>query len=234
MVRIVAIGGGTLKSIEPLSRYAMKLTTKDKPKVLFVPTASRDDEKYIKEFCERFEALNCEVKVLELTKKHYSDKEIDSNLDWMDMVFIGGGNTVFMMNVWREQGFDEKLKTVFDNDSAVLVGQGCGALAFFDCGYSNSTYVDGKTDWQYIWADNLLNLHHTAVCPHYNSDDRLNFDIRLMEKEIPGFGLEDNTAVVQVGDHTEFLGCHEKAKAFYLIYLNGEMFKKEITLKYIF
>ena len=139
-----------------------------------------------------------------------------------------------MMNLWRELGFTEKLKTVFDTDDAVLVGQGSGCICWFNCGYSNSTYTDGKTDWQYIWADNLLDFHHVAVCPHYGDNDIINFDKRLLEKEIPGYGLDDHTAFVQIGNHTEFLGCVENARAFYLVYLNGEMFKKEITMKYVF
>ena len=234
MGRIVAIGGGTLNNIRPLHKYALKITGRETPRVLFIPTASRDDAKYIEDFKNEFGALNSEVRTLELTRQKHSEEEIDELLDWMDLAYIGGGNTVFMMNLWRSLGFDKKLKTVFANDSAVLVGQGSGAVCLFNCGYSNSSYIDGRTDWQYIWADNLLDLHHTAVCPHYGFEDRLNFDARLLEKEIPGFGLEDNTAFVQIGTHSEFLGCVKNAKAFYLIYLNGEMLKKEITMKYVF
>ncbi|MBP3815597.1 MAG: Type 1 glutamine amidotransferase-like domain-containing protein [Firmicutes bacterium] len=234
MGRIVAIGGGTLKATEPLSKYALRLTAQERPKVLFIPTASRDDVKYINDFNEIFTALNCEVKVLELTKKEYTDQEIDALINWMDLVYVGSGNIIYMMNKWAEYDLSKKLKDVFNNDGAVLVGQGSGSICWFSCGYSNSSYKDGKTDWQYIWTDNLLDLHHTAVCPHYGEDDRANFDLRLLEKQIPGYGLEDHTAFVQVGSHTEFIGCVQNAKAFYLIYLNSQMLKKEIALKYIF
>lgn len=234
MGRIVAIGGGTLDAIKPLNKYALELTGKKNPKVLFVPTASRDDAKYIKDFNASFEEFDCEVRTLELVNRKYPSTEIDKFLNWMDLIYIGGGNTVFMMNLWNEIGFDVKLKTVFANDSAVIVGQGSGAVCLFTCGYSNSSYSDGKTDWQYIWAENLLDLHHTAVCPHYGFEDRANFDTRLLEKDIPGYGLEDNTALIQIGPHTEFYGCVDNAKAFYLIYLNGEMLKKEISMKYVF
>lgn len=234
MGRIVAIGGGTLDAIEPLNKYALNLTGSEKPKVLFIPTASRDNAKYISDFNEHFDKLGVKIKVLEFTKKSYTEAELDSLIDWMDLAYIGGGNTILMMKIWHEHGFDKKLKAVFANDSAVIAGQGSGAVSLFACGYSNSTYADGRTDWQYIWADNLLDLHHTAVCPHYGEEDRTNFDVRLLEKEIPGIGLEDNTAFVQVGEHTEFIGCVPNSKAFYLIYLNGQMLKKEISMKYVF
>ena len=122
---------------------------------------------------------------------------------------------------------------MFTNDSAVLGGNGAGCTCWFSCGYSNSQFNDGRTDWQYIWADNLLDLQHNAVCPHYNDDERSNFDRRLLEKEIPGFALEDNVALIQIGEHTEFIASHPKARAFYMIYLNSQLLKKEIDLKYL-
>ena len=50
MGRIAAISGGSLESTEALNKYALAMTEKDKPNVLFVPTASRDDQKYIARF----------------------------------------------------------------------------------------------------------------------------------------------------------------------------------------
>ena len=233
MGRIAAIAGGSLSSTEALSRYAIGMTGKEVPNVLFVPTAHRDDAIYISDFKRTFEGYGTKVKVLELVKKQPSEREVNSLLEWADLIYVGGGNTIYMMNIWRQSGFDQKLKTVYNNDSAVLAGNGAGCLCWYTCGYSNSQYNDGGTDWQYIWADNLLDIHHTAVCPHYNDDGRSNFDRRLMEKEIPGYAMEDNVAMIQIGEHTEFIASHPKARAFYVIYLNGEMLRKEIKLKYI-
>lgn len=233
MGRIVAIGGGSFKSTELVNRYALDLTKKENPNVLFIPTAHRDDNKYIAEFTEAFEALGAKVSTLTLIKKEYTEAQIDSLLDSADFIYVGGGNAVYMMNVWKKFGLDVKLKNIYKSDGAVLAGNGSGALCWFCCGYSNSHYNGGETDWQYIWADNMLDFHHTAVCPHYNDDGRSNFDIRLMEKEIPGYGLEDNVALIQIGEHTEFVASHPKARAFYLIYLNGELVKKEINLIYL-
>ncbi len=233
MGRIAAISGGSLESTEALNKYALAMTEKDKPNVLFVPTASRDDQKYIANFKEAFSALGAEVQVLELIRGNYSESKIDKMLDWADLIYVGGGNAVYMLNVWNRLNLIEKLRTIFKNDSAVLSGNGAGCVCWFYCGYSNSQYNDGSTDWQYIWADNLLDLHHNAVCPHYNDDERSNFDRRLLEKEIPGFALEDNVALIQIGEHTEFIASHPKARAFYMIYLNSQLLKKEIDLKYL-
>ena len=73
MGRIAAISGGSLESTEALNKYALAMTEKDKPNVLFVPTASRDDQKYIANFKEAFSALGAEVQVLELIRGNYSE-----------------------------------------------------------------------------------------------------------------------------------------------------------------
>ena len=46
-MRIVGISGGDLQSTDSLNRYALQLTEIDCPNVLFVPTASDDEEGYI-------------------------------------------------------------------------------------------------------------------------------------------------------------------------------------------
>lgn len=233
MGRIVAIAGGTFQSTEAINKKALEITGSENPKVLFVPTAHRDDAKYIREFKVVFEGLGAEVRTLELTKNEYSDAEIDKLIAWMDMIYVGDGNAVYMMNTWRKYNLDKKLRAVFSSDHAVLAGNGAGCTCWFSCGYSNSQFYGGKSDWQYIWADEMLDFHHTAVCPHYTDEERANFDRRLLEKEIPGYALEDHVALVQVDQHTEFLACHPKAKAWYLIYLNGRLMKEEIHLNYI-
>ena len=42
MGRIVAISGGNLLTTRPLNKYAIKLSKKQNPRVLFIGTASHD------------------------------------------------------------------------------------------------------------------------------------------------------------------------------------------------
>lgn len=233
MGRIVAIGGGKLNEIKLIHEYALELVSGKRPKVLFIPTASNDNEEYIRDFNKAFKELNCDVETLLLTRRQYTDQEIDELFKWMDLVYVGGGNAVFMMNLWNKYGIVKKLKDVFTADSAVLVGQGSGSISYFYCGYSNGSYTGGGSDWQLIWTDKLIDLHHVAICPHYNDDIKRNFDKRLLEKDVPGIGLEDCTAFVQVGEKTEYIGCREDAKAYYILYFNGGLVEKEIDVRYL-
>ena len=47
MGRIVAISSGNLLTTRPLNKYAIKLSKKQNPRVLFVGTASHDAQEYI-------------------------------------------------------------------------------------------------------------------------------------------------------------------------------------------
>ena len=232
MGRIVAISGGTLETTEKLNKYILELTKKENPNVLFVPTASKDNAEYIAEFTAAFEKLGAKVGAATLTRKQYAESELQNMSDWADAIYVGDGNLLFMMKTWRKMQFDDILYRTFTGDSAVLAGIGAGCTCWFNCGYSNSDYNRGMTDWNYMWADNLLDLHHTSACPHYNRDAVRGFDLRLMEKGLPGFALEDNTAFTQNGDRSLFLKSTADANAYYMLYLNGEVSHKEIKLRF--
>ena len=59
MGRIVAISGGNLLTTRPLNKYAIKLSKKQNPRVLFV--GSHDAQEHIHTFTNEYEKLGCEV-----------------------------------------------------------------------------------------------------------------------------------------------------------------------------
>lgn len=56
-MKLAVIGGGDLQDSNhlPINERLIELTNKQYPKVLFIPTASHDDESYIKLFLDTFE-----------------------------------------------------------------------------------------------------------------------------------------------------------------------------------
>ena len=122
MGRIVAIAGGDLSSTREINIHTIKLTNKTNPNVLFIGTASRDAEGYIEAITNAFNLLTCEVKALCLCSKDYDDKGIDDLLTWADIIYVGGGDTISMMQIWKKHGLDEKFKRIYEKDLAVLIG----------------------------------------------------------------------------------------------------------------
>lgn len=139
MGRIVAIAGGDLKTTHKINQYIVALTKKENPNFLFIGTASCDAEEYISNIHDEFEPLGCSVKELNIATKRYSENEIDYLLNHADIIYVGGGDTAFMMETWKKYRLDRKLKNLYLTDQAVLSGISAGAMCWFNCGHSDSS-----------------------------------------------------------------------------------------------
>lgn len=228
MGRVVAIAGGDWNSTRPLNLHAVKMSGKAHPNVLFVGTASGDAVGYIASAEKEYEELGCQVKSLCLVTRSYRAADLDGLLSWADVIYVGGGDTVSMMLVWKRCGFDEKLKEVYRKDTAVLTGLSAGAICWFDCGYSDSGSSQRAEDRHFCWADGMLRLFDCAFCPHYNEAGRQSFDGRLREKGLTGLAMENDTAFVENNGRRYFIKSRAAAKAFVIRYAKGGMEKRPI------
>lgn len=231
MGRIVAIAGGNLSSTRELNAHTIKLTNVKNPDVLFIGTASHDANEYIEVITKAFNLLECEVKSLCLCSKNYTEQEIDDLLAWADIIYVGGGDTIFMMQIWKQYGLDEKLKKIYEKDLAVLTGISAGAICWFQCGYSDSESFHDEENWNYCWADGMLDIFHRAYCPHYNEERRNSFDEKLREKDLVGLAMENDTAFVENKGYQYFVRSNANAKAFVITYKNGIMEKQDIEFR---
>ena len=210
MGRIVAIASGDLLSTRPLNKYAIKLAKKKNPNVLFIGTASRDAQDYQDTFTKEYNKMGCEVKYLCLVPATGEDR-INNLLSWADIIYVGGGDTVFMMQMWKKYGVDEKLKKIYEKDSAVLTGISAGAICWFCCGHSDSQSFSKESEWEYCWADGL-GIVPMAFCPHYE-ERQSSFDTMLLEKNMPGLAMENNTAFVENDGERYFIRSSNEAQA---------------------
>lgn len=231
MGRIVAIGGGDLMSTEGLNKYAISISRTNTPKLLYIGTASEDAEGYIQNIHVVFEKMNCEVKELSLTKLTYNNQQIDDLLTWADLIYVGGGDTRSMMDTWKKYNLDKKLQNIYDKDSAVLVGISAGAICWFYCGHSDSEAFSKKENWEYIFVYGMLDIHHYALCPHYNEEGRDSFDIMLNDKDIVGVALENETAFVDNNGEISFIKSRVDANAYWIKYVNHSLEKVPVTFR---
>lgn len=228
MGRILAIAGGDLSSTRELNIHTIKLTNKINPNVLFIGTASRDAEGYIEAITKEFNLLGCEVESLCLCSKDYDTQEIDNLLSRTDIIYVGGGDSISMLQIWKQYGLDEKLKKIYEKDLAVLTGISAGAICWFNCGYSDSESFHDENNCNYCWANGMLDIFPMAYCPHYNEEGRNSFDKMLLEKDMIGLAMENNTAFVENNGYQYFLRSNVNANAFIIKYKNGIMDKQDI------
>jgi len=189
--QIIVMGGGgfTMEPENPLlDRYVLEATGKARPRVCFVPTAAGDAAGYVDRFGEAFTEDICERTWLSLFSRKVDD--LAAFLGEQDLVYVGGGNTVNLLAVWRAQGLDRVLPEVLAAGT-IFCGVSAGALCWFERGITDSYSPDLKP------LTNGLGLLPGAFCPHYDSDWRRpdQFDDFVMEYGGPALAAEDGVAL---------------------------------------
>lgn len=203
MKRLVAIGGGELRKREtlPIDQEIVRLTKKPRPKALFIPTASHEAPGYVELFKEVYgRQLGCDVDTLYLLNQPDS-KQIRHQILSSDLIYIGGGDTAFMMKVWQAHKIDDLLIEA-SKSGVVIAGLSAGAICLFESGYSDSQSFN-QDEWEFTFVKGL-GLIKGSVCPHYNEVGRDSFDKALNGSQV-GIALENNVAYIVEGDTVSIL-----------------------------
>jgi dipeptidase E len=198
---IVAIGGGKIGTREtlPIDRELIRLSNRKNPKLLFIPTARSDSEIYWQRVRKYFgDFLKCKTEVLFLIKEKPSRKQIRSKISSADIIYVGGGNTLQMMRVWRRLGVDKLLIAAYEMGT-VLAGISAGSICWFDSGHSDSMSFYNPRQWKYINVKGL-GIISGINCPHYNGRTRgiprrKNFQDLIRKTGGMGIAIDNNCAI---------------------------------------
>ncbi|MDA3733718.1 Type 1 glutamine amidotransferase-like domain-containing protein [Niameybacter massiliensis] len=230
MGKIVAIGGGELSKGETykIDQFIIEFANQDKPKTLFVPTASYEPEGYCERFKELYQnQLGAVVEVLYLLDNQLSIYEIEEKIKWADIIYVGGGDTNHMLKVWKEKHVDYFLKEAYKR-GVLLCGLSAGSICWFSYGQSEVEYEDSEDGYKYIELEGLgiLNAFH---CPHFEEGRRsVEFSKMIKVSNRVGITLENNCAIV-IGDGKYRIITSQENKKAYKIYLqDGECIQEEI------
>jgi dipeptidase E len=235
MTHIVAIGGGEIGRSEfptetlEIDKQIIELSNKKKPVVLFVPTASGDSPGYAENFKQHYgERLGCVVSVLNLYSKP-SISAIQKAIKEADIIYVGGGNTLKMMTLWRRVGVDKLLLKASLNGT-LLAGLSAGAICWFKAGLSDSKSFtsNGKT-WDYINVKGL-GLSNLLLCPHFDTEPKRQPALKNALKGTSKIAIAlDNCAALEVKD-SEFriLSSKKGAKAYKAYWKDGKYFVENI------
>lgn len=198
---IVAIGGGEIRTrgTAAIDREIIRLSNKKNPELLFIPTASSDSDRYWKHVQEYFGGfLKCKTEVLFLVKERPAEGEIRKKILAADIIYVGGGNTLMMMRLWRRLGVDKLLMDAYESGT-VLCGISAGSICWFDSGHSDSMSFYNPRKWKYINVKGL-GLINWIHCPHYNGRTlgiprRKNFRDMIGKTGGVGIAIENNCAI---------------------------------------
>lgn len=232
--KIVAIGGGSLKAKTTFSidKEIIKLSGLKHPKILFIPTASSDAENYWFIFKKYFKKLGCKTDVLYLISNKHSQTEIRNEILSADIVYVGGGNTLKMMRIWKRLGVDIILKKAY-KQGIVMSGLSAGSICWFESGHSDSMSFYHPKKWKYINVRGL-GLIKGVHCPHYNSHTkglsrRSKFSSMIDKIGGIGIAIDENCAIEFVGDKFRVISSKPKASAYLVYKKKGDVIERRIN-----
>jgi len=208
--KIIAIGGGgfTHHSDESLDQFVLDQSKKINKKIGFLATASKDEEEKISSFYKRFGNIESELSHFNLTLN------VDGFSEWImekDIIYIGGGNTVFMLEIWRKYKLEQIFKNAYEK-GIILSGVSAGAVCWFDWILSDSV-GPGFNPLRGI------NLISGSCTPHSSDVERINqFESDIKDNKLPdGIAIDDGVAVVFIdGKPTEVYSSRKNHKAYFL------------------
>ena len=226
---IVAIGGGELKDLEtlPIDRHIVELTGKDRPRALFIPTASGDPPDYYETFQRVYGGeLGCETDVLYLLQNNVPSAILAQKIEVADLVYVGGGNTLKMMRRWRHLGVDALLAAALKR-GVVLSGLSAGAICWFAFGHSDSMMFYDETA-AYIRVRGL-GLVDAIFCPHLDEGDRRdNFTVFMEKYPQMGIGVENCCALEISPQGFRILTARDGAGAYQIYRRRGKMITRPV------
>ena len=225
---IIAIGGGGFgrnPKHNKIEKYILEQTGKEKPNIVFIPTASGENQSYIVNFYSCFSKLSCEPSHITLFQR---TPRLESILNKADVIYVGGGNTKSMLAVWKEWNLDKLLLKAYKRGK-VLCGVSAGAICWFEQGITDS------------WASNLnildcLGYITGMCCPHYQEEtERRPSVYKYLKngKSKAGWAVDGGAAVhFKNGIYHKSLQFYSDSFVYFVSYKSGEVIedKKSVTI----
>jgi peptidase E len=218
---IVPIGGG--KFCDGLARFLVELTGKDRPRMLYIGTASAEDPSQALNNYDRFGQI-AEVSRLEFFP--WPPEDLRSTVLDRDLIFVGGGNTANMLAVWRVHGLDELLREALDA-GIVLTGSSAGGICWFAQGVTDSFGPQ-------LARMDCLGFLQGSFCPHWDDEEqRRPVYHRLLKEGLPaGFAADAGVGLHFVdGELQEAVACDEGSGAYRLEVADGEVVETPIPAR---
>lgn len=170
--KIIAIGGGEIrnKTTLEIDRYVSSLAKAHagdkRANALFIGTASHDSMPYFNSFRKTYTSVfDIKAEVALIVYGEMDVERISQKIDNADCIYIGGGDTVYMLDKWRETGLDKLIINAYDKGK-IICGLSAGAICWFTDMYTDFEIMRGKSS-EYTLKKGL-GILDGAMCPHFN------------------------------------------------------------------
>lgn len=233
--QIVAMGGGGF-SMEPenplLDDFVLSLAERQPARVCFLPTAGGDSPAYVARFYRAFSGrcLPADLTLMDspLPRRPASTADLSEFVKQQDIFYVGGGNTVHLLALWRAHGLDRLLREAWLR-GAIL----CGVSAGMNCWFSASV-TDGFGPLAAL--PDGLGLLEGSACPHYDGDAnrRPAFHRAIADGFPDGYAADDGAALHFVGqDFVGAVSSRRGARAYRVARRDAQVQEDELPTRFL-
>jgi len=161
--QIVALGGGgeTSEQTDLLYDFALGLTGKNCPRLLYIPTAVAESNAGIVAFYERFAGR---AELSHLRTFPWPPENLREVILTQDAICVSGGNTANMLAIWQVHGIDALLREAWES-GIVLWGASAGMICWFEHGVTDSF-------GPHLAPIDCLGFLSGSACPHYDGEEQ--------------------------------------------------------------
>lgn len=205
---------GTIYDLEEIDKSIRNLSTKINPNLLFIGTASKENSYYFNAIKDIYESLGCIVDELKIIDNYNKEDAFNKILD-ADIIYIGGGNTKFMLSEWEKVDLKDVILEAY-NKGIIIAGYSAGAYAIFSVNYEE---IEG------------FGIIEGVVCAHYNekSDEKKNqFLDTIKSRNKIGYAIDNSAAVLSVNGKLKLLKSVDGAKVVKMEYIDETLKTEEL------
>lgn len=205
--KIISIGGGLLRLDEtiPIDKFIVQESRKNHPKVLFVPTASKDLPAYYTAFRGVYKKLGCQVKILRLFgKRKLSQMILEKLITSADIIYVGGGNYDTLLSTWKKHKIIPLIQSAYQQ-GAILAGLSAGCAIWYE-------YLIDSDENNKNRLKKGLSILKGVVIPHYKSENLFPPEIRKTKTVVTA--IEDRCAVIYFNESLKGSISVNREKAF--------------------
>lgn len=223
MGKLICIGGGEIPRIKngielpyetkKIDEEIVRISNKKNPELLFIGTASSHSYDYYLIIKKIYENLGCIVSNLDLLADNLNMIDIQKSILSTDIIYVGGGNTKFMLEKWKELGVDKLLIQAYNN-GIVCAGLSAGSYCWFKYNYD---LIEG------------MGIINAINCVHYDQKDdeaKEKFYSVIKEKNMEGIALDNCVAMEYIDGATKIIKSNPNRNAYKIKYDNGKFIEE--------
>ena len=197
---VIAIGGGEIKNKTTLKidGYIADLAKihagEKRANALFFGTASHDSMPYFNSFRKTYTSVfDIKAEVGLLVYGEMDMTKIADKIAAADCIYVGGGDTVFMLDLWKKKGVDKLIENAY-HEGKIICGLSAGAICWFSDMYTDFEIVRGQSASYCLHKG--LGLIDGLITPHFNEREKDFTETFIKSGFDRAYCIENDAAVV--------------------------------------